>query len=780
MAKATVFSLLFLLVPLLSKVTASSNPVGDRLRQRRLLHQPLFPVKPNQPSLAPALPPLPPQRHPKLPFSTTPSTTKTPNSFFPTAVPSPPPPTMTPLAPPRYLPTFPANISSLLLTHAPSTSPPLRRRIAAIAFSVSVLSVALIATFAIFAHFYLCHDRHSVDYDPTDKAARIDIVRFFPPDATSSSDSTVLKPHSSSNTSTEFLYLGTLPNPPGISGEIGEEEDDDVFFSPKGSCSMSDESNSPSPPLMASPISLKSCSPEVMILRFPAPSQPPLPPPPPPYINDAPDGSNAFSRWPSSSACISDVLMGKLESSVVNEDASIGKRFVPKKLPPAPPPMPPPRFWERPQGLRVRAESFRPVVFNSLDRNEGTPRPRLKPLRWDKVQASSNRVMVWDQIKPSNFQLNEEMIERLFVLNGSNLSIVKENAHHPPAPLLNQETRVLDQKKSQNVSILLRALNVTVEEVCESLLEGNADSLGSELLESLLKMAPTKEEEGKLRDLKDDLPFKLGPAEKFLKALLDIPFAFKRVDVMLYVVNFETESDYLKRCFETLESASKELRSSKLFMKLLEAVLKTGNRMNVGTNRGDAHAFKLDALLKLVDVKGTDGKTTLLHFVVQEILRSQGSKLHGGGGGGDAKDHLAIQNEVEFKKLGLQIVSGLSGELASVKKAATMDSAVLSNVVLKLAIGIGRVKDILKLNGDEMNGRFLDSMNGFLAKADDEIKRIQEQERVTLEMLKETTEYFHGDSAMEEAHHHPLGIFMVVRDFLSTLDRVYREVGKVK
>ncbi|KAM1514925.1 hypothetical protein COP1_014145 [Malus domestica] len=38
-------------------------------------------------------------------------------------------------------------------------------------------------------------------------------------------------------------------------------------------------------------------------------------------------------------------------------------------------------------------------------------------------------------------------------------------------------------------------------------------------------------------------------------------------------------------------------------MKLLEAVLNTGNRMNVGTNRGDAQAFKLDTLLKLVDVR---------------------------------------------------------------------------------------------------------------------------------------------------------------------------------
>ena len=63
--------------------------------------------------------------------------------------------------------------------------------------------------------------------------------------------------------------------------------------------------------------------------------------------------------------------------------------------------------------------------------------------------------------------------------------------------------------------------------------------------------------------------------------------------------------------------------------------------MNVGTNRGEATAFKLDTLLKLVDVKGTDGKTTLLHFVVQEIIRSEGNETEG-----------------HFRKQGLQIVGG--------------------------------------------------------------------------------------------------------------------------
>ncbi|XP_074289520.1 formin-like protein 1 [Silene latifolia] len=91
-------------------------------------------------------------------------------------------------------------------------------------------------------------------------------------------------------------------------------------------------------------------------------------------------------------------------------------------------------------------------------------------------------------------------------------------------------------------------------------------------------MAPTKEEERKLMEYKDDSPVKLGHAEKFLKAVIEIPFAFKRVEAMLYIANFESEVKYLKKSFETLEVACDELRSSRLFLKLLEAVLKTGNR----------------------------------------------------------------------------------------------------------------------------------------------------------------------------------------------------------
>lgn len=223
-----------------------------------------------------------------------------------------------------------------------------------------------------------------------------------------------------------------------------------------------------------------------------------------------------------------------------------------------------------------------------------------------------------------------------------------------------------------------------------------------------------------------------------------------------------------------LQVACEELRNSRMFLKLLEAVLKTGNRMNVGTNRGDAHAFKLDTLLKLIDVKGTDGKTTLLHFVVQEIIKSEGARLSTMETNPETPTSTAT-NETKCRKLGLQVVASISSELSNVKKAAAMDSEVLNSDVIKLSKGISDISQVVRLN--ENQTRFTESMNKFMIMAEEEIIRIQAQESVAFSLVKEITEYFHGNSAKEEAH--PFRIFMVVRDFLTVLDRVCKEVGSI-
>ncbi|XVF61334.1 hypothetical protein PTKIN_Ptkin08bG0122200 [Pterospermum kingtungense] len=508
-------------------------------------------------------------------------------------------------------------------------------------------------------------------------------------------------------------------------------------------------SSPPPPPNMAR---LRSISDDSAPQRTKVPVQPPPPPPPPP----PPAVGLSIPR-----------TVRSLETNVSPKPAQVVKRQ--KSRTPSPKTSPG-------SGTRKSMEEVNHKGGTSSEKTDGddmdSAKPKLKPLHWDKVRATSERATVWDQLKSSSFQLNEDMMETLFGCNSTN-SVPKEPIRRSVLPPVEQENRVLDPKKSQNIAILLRALNVTRDEVSEALLDGNPESLGAELLETLVKMAPTKEEEIKLREYNGDIS-KLGSAERFLKTVLDIPFAFRRVEAMLYRANFDTEVKYLRKSFQTLEEASKELKNSRLFLKLLEAVLRTGNRMNVGTNRGDAKAFKLDSLLKLVDVKGTDGKTTLLHFVVQEIIRSEGAGTNSTNGNLENKMPSTFKED-DFRKQGLQVVAGLSRDLNNVKKAAGMDSDVLSSYVSKLEMGLEKVRLVLQDEKPDMQGSFFNSMKMFLRDAEEEIANVKADERKALLLVKEVTEYFHGNAAKEEAH--PFRIFMIVRDFLSILDHVCKEVG---
>ncbi|XP_072974581.1 formin-like protein 1 [Typha angustifolia] len=773
---------------------------------RRVLHHSLFPLASSSASsssyLSPTQPPSP--SFPKYPSSTTSSSSSLP--FFP-VYPSPPPPSPTQLS---SLPTFPANLSSL---HSSSRHFPTKLLSATVLSLLSLL--VLLLSLAAALHLRR-RRRRAAGKDPSS-----DSLRLFPP--------------ASSEAASDFLYLGTvvssrsgagegasastgtvagggspelrpLPPLPRHVGRSPEEE----FYSPQESparrerlgrpesssmvekCASRDStlsSGSDAASNLAS--SLSPSSPTTCSSPGKTVGPPPLPPPPMTLLR--PLTPSPPKRGPSSASPpysppkrVFDGKVGALETTDQNSWPappppppplpSAGKSLcqVTRFPAPHPPILVPPRH----SGSRNVPESKESM--DTGEKSEENIRPKLKPLHWDKVRASSGREMVWDKLKSNSFQLNEEMIEALFVCNTKNISL-KESSGRSFVHSQKQENGMLDPKKSQNIAILLKALNVSKGEVCEALLEGNSDSLGNELLEELMKMVPTKEEELKLKEYRNDSPLKLGPAEEFLKALLDVPFAFKRVVAMLYIASFDSDVNHLRNLLTTLEAACEELRSSRMFRKLLEAVLKTGNRMNVGTNRGDAEAFKLDTLLKLVDVRGTDGKTTLLHFVVQEIAKAEGCRLLSANSAMPKAQANTLQYDLECKKLGLQVVSRLGSELSNVKKAAAMDSNTLSGNVSKLAVGIGKIHDVLRLNAafssKECSQLFHNNMSAFLNRAEGEIQRIQAQESITLSSVKETTEYFHGDSAKEEAH--PFRIFTVVRDFLVILDQVCKEAGQL-
>ncbi|XP_012438132.1 formin-like protein 3 [Gossypium raimondii] len=460
----------------------------------------------------------------------------------------------------------------------------------------------------------------------------------------------------------------------------------------------------------------------------------------------------------------------------------------PKAAPPPPPPRaaaPPPPPGARPPPMPPKSKAAAPLGGRkqrsaSGDDADSAQKAKLKPFFWDKVKADSGQSMVWHEIRGGSFQFNEEMIETLFGYQAANNknNEKKEKAAEPAV----QYIQIIDARKAQNLSILLRALNVTTQEVVDALQEGYR--LPGELLQTLKKMTPTQDEELKLRLFAGDIN-QLGPAERFLKTVVEIPFAFKRIDALMFMSTFPEEVASLKESFATLEVACTKLKNSRLFLKLLEAVLKTGNRMNDGTYRGGAHAFKLDTLLKLSDVKGTDGKTTLLHFVVQEIMRYEGikcvrqqnssqSQSLGSFKGVDFVEDNDQDNEDHYRSLGLEVVSGVTTELEDVRKASAIDADALTSTVAKLEGGLRKTKEFLDsdMKETESETQFYLSMTCFVDAAESDIKILSEEEKRIMEHIKSAADYFHGQAGTKEG----LRLFAIVRDFLTMLDKVCKEI----
>nr|XP_018483967.1 PREDICTED: formin-like protein 9 [Raphanus sativus] len=437
------------------------------------------------------------------------------------------------------------------------------------------------------------------------------------------------------------------------------------------------------------------------------------------FINSSPPVWNDFSRNVKS-VLLSSESVSSRRDFVINIGGQAAAAVA------APPTRPPP--------LVPPSQSF--VVQNDVK----------KPSFSDKLRQGSFQDTAWDCLKTSSFKLNKEIVETLFISNSSSPNVNQRGLTYD----LPTQSEVL----YHNIATRLQLLNLTTKDVCNALLEGDSDATGAELLDCLSRLAPSKEEERKLRSCSDDsVIIKLGPAERFLKELLHVPFVFKRVDALLCVANFNSEIEFFRRSFSVVQAACEELRNNKMFSRLLEAILKTGNEMSIGTN---SHAFKFDTLLKLAEVKGLDGRSTVLHFVVQEMIKSEGS--------------------VEV----LDRIRNLSSEMDTVKKSADVEYGVLTSGVLKLCQGIKNIKELLMLSEEsgscgEQWLKFEAKMARFVETAAGEILTIKAQESTTLSALEEVTELFHGGSVKEEGH--TLRVFMAVRDFLSTLDEVCNEMG---
>ncbi|PQQ07063.1 formin-like protein 4 [Prunus yedoensis var. nudiflora] len=337
---------------------------------------------------------------------------------------------------------------------------------------------------------------------------------------------------------------------------------------------------------------------------------------------------------------------------------------------------------------------------------------------------------------------------------------------------------ILDARKSQNIAIVIKSLTISRKEILDVLMEGRG--LNAETLEKLARIAPTEEEQSQILEYSGD-PTRLADAECFLYHILKaVPTAFTRLNAMLFRYNYDLEILNLKESLRTLELGCKELRTRGLFMKLLEAILKAGNRMNAGTSRGNAQAFNLSSLRKLSDVRSSDGKTTLLHFVVEEVVRSEGKRCvintNHSLSRSSSQNHnrnLSSENlkpkedrEKEYMMLGLPMVGGISAEFSNVKKAAAIDYDSFAGTCSALTTRVAEIRELVIQRENNGGGRFVREMKAFLQAAEEELTVMREQQKKCDGKRKTVTTSL-GTSSANSPPRNPVRFPILPKNFMS-------------
>ncbi|KAM8795423.1 formin-like protein 1 [Eudromia elegans] len=365
----------------------------------------------------------------------------------------------------------------------------------------------------------------------------------------------------------------------------------------------------------------------------PAPCPPPAPPPPPPLPEPGGPAPSVPPAPPLPPAASLPPPPPPLPPTVVPPPPPLPTTVPPPPPPPPPsavpppppplpagpngpvppPPPPPPLAGEPPAGpdtapVRVKKPiqtKFRMPVFNWV---------ALKPSQIDgTVFTELNDEKVLQELDMSDF---EEHFKTKAQGPGLDLSALKGKGTQK-AP---SKVTLMEPNRAKNLAITLRKGGRSVQDICAAIETYDQQALSLDFLELLLRFLPTEYERTLISkyEREQQAPEELSDEERFLLRFSKIPRLAERMRVMIFLGSFRDTAQLLMPQLNAVIAASMSLKSSTKLRNILEIVLAFGNYMN-SSKRGAAYGFRLQSLDALLEMKSTDRKQTLLHYLVRVI-----------------------------------------------------------------------------------------------------------------------------------------------------------------
>uniref|UniRef100_A0A8C1VA33 Formin like 1 n=1 Tax=Cyprinus carpio TaxID=7962 RepID=A0A8C1VA33_CYPCA len=214
-------------------------------------------------------------------------------------------------------------------------------------------------------------------------------------------------------------------------------------------------------------------------------------------------------------------------------------------------------------------------------------------------------------------ELNMDVFEELFKSKAQSAPVDFGTLKVKVAHKASSKIALLEPNRAKNLAITLRKGGMSTAQICTAIQTYNLDLLNSDFLELLERFIPSDYELRLIEKYeREGRPLlELSEEDRFMVAFSKIPRLAQRISTLTFMGNF-SESILL------LKPVSKYISKDKI----LEIILAFGNYMNSG-KRGSAYGFRLQSLDLLLDMKSTDRKLTLLHFIVS-IIQEKYPQLH--------------------------------------------------------------------------------------------------------------------------------------------------------
>lgn len=235
---------------------------------------------------------------------------------------------------------------------------------------------------------------------------------------------------------------------------------------------------------------------------------------------------------------------------------------------------------------------------------------------------------LWQEIDETNLDNLDEFAE-LF----SRRAVVpkKPTEEATVKPTKAKTVKVLDSKRSQSVGIFSRSLHVDFAEIEHAIYHCDTSVVSLEALTTLMEIKATDEELALIKEAHTRGDSPLDPPEDFLLKISNFSCSAERISCIVFQVDFDEGCIAVSRKLDTVKHLCEVLLESEDLRQLFSIILTLGNYMNGGNRtRGQADGFGLEILGKLKDVKSSDSRMTLLHFIVKTYIarcRKNGTPL---------------------------------------------------------------------------------------------------------------------------------------------------------